>query len=84
MGVPKGTDNFNAYRAAKQEGALELLRTELEKARRRKMPYPSKATLVSDMADAPRFIGRHLSAIRCTTVCCWSSSVDKPAPRHSY
>jgi hypothetical protein len=51
MGVPKGTDNFNAYRAARQEGALELLRTELEKARRRKMPYPSKATLVSDMAE---------------------------------
>lgn len=51
MGVPKGVDNFNAYRAAKQEGALEVLRTELEKARRRKMPYPSKATLVSDMAE---------------------------------
>jgi len=51
MGVPKGVDNFSAHRAAKQEGALELLRTELEKARRRKMPYPSKATLVSDMAE---------------------------------
>lgn len=51
MGVPKGIDNFNAYRAAKQEGALELLRVELDKARRRKMPYPSKATLVSDMAE---------------------------------
>ena len=50
MGAPKGTDNFNVYRAAKQAGTLELLRSELERARRRKMPYPSKATLVSDMA----------------------------------
>lgn len=51
MGVPKGTDNFKAFRAAKQETSLELLRMELNKARRRKMPYPDKATLVSDMAE---------------------------------
>lgn len=51
MGVSKGTDNFKAFRAAKQEAALALLRAELEKARRRKMPYPDKATLVSDMAE---------------------------------
>lgn len=30
---------------------MELLRSELDMARRRKMPYPDKATLVSDMAD---------------------------------
>lgn len=51
MGVPKGTDNFKAFRAAKQGSSVELLRAELEKARRRKMPYPDKATLVSDMAE---------------------------------
>ena len=51
MGVPKGKDNFKAFRATKQLSAQELLRTELEKARRRKMPYPDKATLVSDMAE---------------------------------
>lgn len=50
MGVPKGTDNFKAFRATQQETSLELLRSELERARRRKMPYPDKATLVSDMA----------------------------------
>lgn len=50
MGVLKGTDNFRAFRAAKQEISVKLLRSELEKARRRKMPYPDKATLVSDMA----------------------------------
>ena len=50
MGVPKGTDNFKAFRATQQETSVELLRAELEKARRRKMPYPDKATLVSDMA----------------------------------
>lgn len=51
MGVPKGTDNFKAFRAAQQGTSVELLRAELEKARRRKMPYPDKATLVSDMAE---------------------------------
>lgn len=51
MGVPKGKDNFKAFRASKQQSAQEILRTELEKARRRKMPYPDKATLVSDMAE---------------------------------
>lgn len=51
MGVPKGKDNFKAFRATKQQSAQELLHTELEKARRRKMPYPDKATLVSDMAE---------------------------------
>lgn len=51
MGVPKGTDNFKTFRAEKQRGALELLRSELARARRRKMPYPDKATLVSDMAE---------------------------------
>lgn len=50
MGARKGTDNFKAFRAAKQESSVELLRVELEKARKRKMPYPDKATLVSDMA----------------------------------
>lgn len=51
MGVPKGTDNFKAFRAAQQGTSVELLRNELEKAGRRKMPYPDKATLVSDMAE---------------------------------
>lgn len=51
MGVPKGQDNFKAFRAIKQRSAQEILRAELEKARRRKMPYPDKATLVSDMAE---------------------------------
>lgn len=51
MGVPKGKDNFKAYRATKQQSAQEILRTELEKVRRRKMPYPDKATLLSDMAE---------------------------------
>jgi hypothetical protein len=51
VGVPKGTDNFKAFRAAQQGTSVELLRAELEKARRRKMPYPDKATLVSDMAE---------------------------------
>lgn len=51
MGVPKGKDNFKLFRAAKQQSAQELLRTELVKARRRKMPYPNIATLVADIAD---------------------------------
>lgn len=51
MSVPKGTDNFKAFRATKQGVSVELLRVELDKARRRKMPYPDKATLVSDMAE---------------------------------
>ncbi len=51
MGVPKGTDNFRAFRAAQLSISIELLRSELEKARRRKMPYPDKRTLVSDMAE---------------------------------
>ena len=54
MGVPKGTDNFKAYRKEKQEAAQELLRSELAKARRRKMHYPDKATLVSDVAERTR------------------------------
>jgi hypothetical protein len=51
MGVPKGKDNFKAFRASKQKSAQEILHNELEKARRRKMTYPDKATLVSDMAE---------------------------------
>ena len=51
MGVPKGTDNFKSFRAAKQETSVALLRSELERAKRRKMPYPDKATLVSDMSS---------------------------------
>lgn len=51
MGVPKGKDNFKSFRATKQQSAQAILRTELEKARRRKMPYPDKTTLVSDMAE---------------------------------
>ncbi len=51
MGVPKGKDNFKAFRTTKQQSARDVLHTELEKARRRKMPYPDKATLVSDMAE---------------------------------
>lgn len=51
VGVHKGRDNFKVFRASKQQSALELLRTELDKARRRKMPYPNKATLLSDMSE---------------------------------
>lgn len=51
MSAPKGTDNFKAFRAAKQGVTVELLRVELDKARRRKMLYPDKASLVSDMAE---------------------------------
>ena len=50
MGVNKGTDNFKAFRLKKQEISLTLLRAELDKADKRKMLYPDKATLVSDMA----------------------------------
>lgn len=51
MGVSKGRDNFKAFRATKQQSAQKILSDELAKARRRKMPYPDKATLVSDMAE---------------------------------
>lgn len=51
MGVPKGTDNFKAFREAKQESALELLRLELRKAHRRRIPYPDKKTLVAEMSE---------------------------------
>lgn len=54
MGVPKGTDNFKAFRAERQRSALELLRAELARARRRKMPYPNLATIVADMAERSR------------------------------
>lgn len=50
MGVPKGTDNFKSFRTTRQATSLELLRAELDRAKRRKMPYPDKATLVSDLA----------------------------------
>lgn len=51
MGVPKGTDNFKGFRTVRQQTSVELLKTELEKARRRKMLYPDKSTLVADMAE---------------------------------
>lgn len=51
MGVPKGQDNFKAFRETKQQSTQEILRAELVKARRRKMRYPDKATLISDMAE---------------------------------
>ena len=51
MGVSKGTDNFKSHRTDKQQRMLKLLRSELEKARRRKIVYPNKSTLVSDMED---------------------------------
>jgi len=51
MGVSKGIDNFKGHRTEKQKRMLELLRSELEKARRRKMVYPNKSTLVADMED---------------------------------
>ena len=54
MGVPKGTDNFKSYRVTKQDLSITLLRAELMKAEKRKMQYPSKATLVADMADRTR------------------------------
>lgn len=51
MGVKKGTDNFKGYRETSQEASVQLLKAELEKAQRRKMPYPDMATLVADMAE---------------------------------
>jgi hypothetical protein len=51
MGVRKGTDNFKGFREAKQAASFELLRTELLKARRRKMVYPDESALVNDMAE---------------------------------
>ena len=50
MSVPKGQDNIKAFRATKQRSAQEILHAELNKARKRKMPYPDMATLVSDLA----------------------------------
>lgn len=51
MGAKKGTDHFTLYRKQNQEISVELLSTELGKARRRKMQYPDKATLVTDMSE---------------------------------
>ena len=51
MGVPKGKDNFKVSRDRRQKAACEVLSVELQKARRRKIPYPTKAMLVSDMAE---------------------------------
>lgn len=51
MGVRKGTDNFREHRDAKTQSNLRLIRDELERARKRKLPYPNLSVLVADISD---------------------------------
>lgn len=51
MGVRKGTDNFKQHRQGKLDIKVAQLQEELDKAGRRKMPYPDLTTLVSDMSE---------------------------------
>lgn len=91
MGVPKGTDNFKAHRTSKVSASVELLRSELAKARKRKMPYPDKKTLVADMAERTKIhrttLGRNpayqLLILKHLGMQAGGSSIvaDKDAPR---
>ncbi|EIF30152.1 hypothetical protein BCh11DRAFT_05627 [Burkholderia sp. Ch1-1] len=51
MGVPKGTDNFAKSRAKSVAANLELIRRELDKQKKRRIPYPDLRALVADISE---------------------------------